>query len=228
MPFENFRRGQKCGPIRPLDETRGLLLIRDAAPEDYAAYCRFFAEVNVSGDVADARAYEKHVVPRAFFGLESGIPNAFLLWRPEGAVLHVTILAVLPERRRRGLGRRMMLEAARRGRAHGLTRWQLNVHFENVAAQVFYAKLGMAPAFESVLLELDVAIAKRFPVIQAGGTSARVVGQFGEPAPSVGADGSPARVRVEDDAALVSELRAAGGVVLLRALRMVGEMPDTG
>src|SRR5580704_10837181 len=83
--------------------------IRDAVPDDYDAFARFFAQLHAPEQVPSARVYEELVAPRAFFGVESGLPSAFLCWRPEGAVFHVSILAVLPERRRRGLGRQLML-----------------------------------------------------------------------------------------------------------------------
>ncbi len=99
--------------------------IRDATPEDYDAFAQFFSELHAPEPVPSARVYEEQVAPRAFFAVESGKPSAFLCWRPgsrldreavgvaspEGAAFHVSILAVRPERRRRGLGRQLSDEA---------------------------------------------------------------------------------------------------------------------
>jgi|HubBroStandDraft_1064217.scaffolds.fasta_scaffold18435_5 ribosomal protein S18 acetylase RimI-like enzyme len=141
--------------------------IRDAEPDDYGAFARFFAELHAPEPAPSAGVYEEHVAPRAFFGVESGLPSALLCWRAEGTVFHVSILAVLHERRRRGLGRQLMLEAARRGRAHGFTRWQLHVGIDNAAAQALYEQLGMTAASENVLLELDAALAVRLSAIRS-------------------------------------------------------------
>jgi GNAT superfamily N-acetyltransferase len=196
-------------------------------PEDYEAFAQFFAELHAPEPLPSARIYEEHLVQRAFIGVESGAPSAFACWRPEGAAaLHVSMVAVLPERRRRGLGRQMMLEAARRGRAYGLIRWQLNVAVENAAAQALYEQLGMALAFENVLFEVDSALAIRLSSMGSRAAKVRIVGRFGEPPPEVRDDGSRVRVVVSDDAALVEELGAAGGVVLHRTFRMSGEIPE--
>jgi len=214
--------------IRPhtlarLNGARALAKFREATAEDYAAFARFFTELKAPEPVPSERVYESLLVPRAFFAVESEVPSAILCWRPEGDVLHVSMVAVLPERRRQGLGRQLMLEAARRGRAQGFRRWQLNVAVDNAAAQALYAQLGMAAAFETVLLEADVAIAMRHTAIRADSFS--VVGRFGEPPPPMDGSVSPVRVVVHGDAALVDELCAAGGVVVHRTLRMSGEMP---
>jgi ribosomal protein S18 acetylase RimI-like enzyme len=211
-----------------LDATRAPLVIRDATLEDYEAFARFFSELHAPEPVPSARVYEEHLVQRAFIGVESGAPSAFACWRPEGAAaLHVSMVAVLPERRRRGLGRRMMLEAARRGHTLGFTRWRLNVGIDNAAAQALYQQLGMSASFENVLLELDAALAIRLSSMGSRAAKARIVGRFGEQPPAVRDDGPPVRVVVSDDASLVSELRAAGGLVLHRTLRMCGEMPES-
>jgi hypothetical protein len=109
-----------------------------------------------------------------------------------------------------------------RGRTQGFTRGQLNAGTRNAAAQALYVQLGMAPVFGTVLVELDAAAANQLPTIQAA-SSAHVVGRFGEPPSPIGV--LPVRVRVDDNAALVNELCVAGGVVLLRMIRMAGEIP---
>jgi ribosomal protein S18 acetylase RimI-like enzyme len=202
--------------------------IRDATLENYEAFARLFTELNApEPGMPSALVYEK-LVPRAFFAFESEAPSGFLCWRPEGGdVLHISMVAVLPERRRQGLGRQLMLEAARRGRAHAFGRWQLNVAIDNAAAQALYAQLGMAAVFENFLLELDAAVAVRHLAMHADATRVHIVGRFGEPAPPMESSESPVRVVVHGDAALANELRAAGGVLVHRTLRMSGDMPES-
>ena len=211
--------------VARVGEARADASIRDATPEDYASFARLFEELNAPEPVPNARVYAEHVVPRGFFGMEAESPNAILCWRPEGDVFHVSILAVLPENRRRGLGRQLMLEAARRGRALGFTRWQLNVLVGNSAARSLYERLGMTVAFEVVLFEFDAAIVTQLlPAIGSGSMRARIAGRFGEPPPPVAIDGAPVRVAVEGDDALVNEL-VAHGVAIRRMWRMVGPLP---
>jgi ribosomal protein S18 acetylase RimI-like enzyme len=214
--------------------------IRDATPEDYDAFAQFFSELHAPEPVPSARVYEGNVAPRAFFAVESGNASGFLCWRagsrldrdavevasPEVVAFHVSILAVRPERRRRGLGRQLMLEAARRARAQGFTRWQLHVGVDNGAAQALYKQLGMVVLFENVLLELDAALALRLSAVTSGAPHVHIVGRFGEPAPAVTGDG-PVRVVVQGDDALAGTLRAEGGLVTHRTLRMAGEIPES-
>jgi ribosomal protein S18 acetylase RimI-like enzyme len=212
--------------------------IRDATLEDYDAFTQFFSELHAPEPVPSARIYEENVAPRAFFAVESANPSGFLCWRAgsrldreaaggsgrEVAAFHVSILAVRPQRRRRGLGRQLMLEAARRARAQGFTRWQLHVGIDNGAAQALYKQLGMVVLFENVLLVLDATLALRLSSVTSGAPHVHVVGRFGEPASAVTGDG-PVRVVVQDDEALAGTLRAEGGVVIHRTLRMAGEIP---
>jgi GNAT superfamily N-acetyltransferase len=210
-----------------VNESREPTSIRDATPQDYGTFARLFVELHAPEPAPGARVYEERLVQRAFIGVESGAPTAFACWRPDESVtLHVSMIAVLPERRRRGLGRQMMLEAARRGRTGGFTRWQLNVAVENVPAQALYERLGMVIRRENVLLEVDAALALRLSEMTWGSPNVHILGRFGEPPPEVRIDGPPVRVVVEGDVGLASELRVAGGVEIHRTFRMSGEIPE--
>lgn len=57
---------------------------------------------------------------------------------------HVNYLAVAPDCRRRGLGRRMMQEIHRRLLALGCPKINLNVRHENTQVMAFYQGLGYA------------------------------------------------------------------------------------
>ncbi len=60
--------------------------------------------------------------------------------------IHIQNLAVHPEHRRRGLGRRLLLEALEEGRTRGATSALLEVRRSNEAAQNLYRDLGFLPA----------------------------------------------------------------------------------
>ncbi|MEB3321239.1 MAG: GNAT family N-acetyltransferase [Synechococcaceae cyanobacterium] len=60
--------------------------------------------------------------------------------------LHVTVVAVAPERRRRGLGRRVLAALLERGRAGGARRATLEVAAGNAAARALYDACGFRVA----------------------------------------------------------------------------------
>jgi len=59
---------------------------------------------------------------------------------------HVSTIAVHAERRRGGLGKRLMLSLMARAQEEGATRMTLEVRAGNLAAQALYAKLGFQAA----------------------------------------------------------------------------------
>jgi hypothetical protein len=77
--------------------------IRDVRPEDYEAFAQFFAELHAPEPLPSDRVYEEHVAPRA---RSLGSSRAWLApsCAEARAVIHVSILAVLSEIRRGGLG----------------------------------------------------------------------------------------------------------------------------
>ncbi|MFQ6537437.1 MULTISPECIES: GNAT family N-acetyltransferase [Aphanothece] len=79
------------------------------------------------------------------------------LWAGDGLVgvgcawlvideLHITLVAVLPDRRRQGLGRRVLGELLREGRRRGAARATLEVGVENRAAIALYRGAGFTTA----------------------------------------------------------------------------------
>lgn len=62
--------------------------------------------------------------------------------RYSGRELHIANLAVYPEVRRQGLGRRLLKEALYTGRLYGAATAFLEVRPSNTAAQTLYASLG--------------------------------------------------------------------------------------
>jgi ribosomal-protein-alanine N-acetyltransferase len=60
--------------------------------------------------------------------------------------IHVTNIAVQPERQRGGIGRRMLLYLLHEARARGYQAMTLEVRVSNHAAQAMYQRFGFAPA----------------------------------------------------------------------------------
>lgn len=60
--------------------------------------------------------------------------------------LHITLVAVAPDQRRRGLGRRVLAELLGRGRSAGATRATLEVASGNEAGRALYAACGFREA----------------------------------------------------------------------------------
>ncbi|OYT73195.1 MAG: ribosomal-protein-alanine N-acetyltransferase RimI [Chloracidobacterium sp. CP2_5A] len=79
---------------------------------------------------------------RPIYGFLAG--RVQLSARHDGRELHISNVAVYPEARRRGLGRRLLQEALYTGRLYGATTAFLEVRQSNHAAQALYASLGFA------------------------------------------------------------------------------------
>ncbi|MGQ9897300.1 MAG: GNAT family N-acetyltransferase [Acidobacteriota bacterium] len=77
---------------------------------------------------------------RTVYGFLAG--RVQLSARHQGRELHIANIAVYPEVRRRGLGRRLLEEALYTGRLYGATTAFLEVRRSNHGAQSLYASLG--------------------------------------------------------------------------------------
>jgi ribosomal-protein-alanine N-acetyltransferase len=69
-------------------------------------------------------------------------PTGFVLARLAADEMEILNLAVAPEQRRRGLGRRLVAEALARGRARGAGKCWLEARASNHTALAFYRALG--------------------------------------------------------------------------------------
>jgi ribosomal protein S18 acetylase RimI-like enzyme len=85
------------------------------------------------------------VQPELFLvGVEEGRVVAAVMAGYDGHRGWLNYLAVAPERRRRGLGRRMVAAAEERLRARGCPKINLQVRRSNPAVLEFYRRLGFA------------------------------------------------------------------------------------
>lgn len=73
-------------------------------------------------------------------------PVGFIVTLPAGEAVDIVALGVLPERRRGGIGRRLLDHGAARARAAGARRLMLEVAEDNAAALAFYRGAGFAEA----------------------------------------------------------------------------------
>lgn len=74
------------------------------------------------------------------------------------AEYYVEHVAVLPERRRQGIGKQLMEFAANQARARGLERMLLDVEVENEGARRLYERLG----FQTIKVVANLSYCKRF------------------------------------------------------------------
>ena len=132
-----------------------MLIVAPAAPEDYAACARLFADLEVPDPVWDEDRFIHMVAPDTVVLREGDAVRGYAWARPRGDALHVVHVVVDRSHRGRGAGRLLMATLAARARALGFSRWLLNVKPENLAARALYERCGMAVAFASASLQLD-------------------------------------------------------------------------
>ena len=112
-------------------------------------------------DLEQVNATEREVFPnpwspeffRAELGRERGLSlvaeeegrlaGYLVVWAERG--VHVSNIAVVPGRRRTGIGRRLMAEAEKFARKLGTDLISLEVRESNAGAHAFYRRLGVSP-----------------------------------------------------------------------------------
>jgi ribosomal protein S18 acetylase RimI-like enzyme len=136
-------------------------MIRDAVADDYDLYARLYPELAVPDPTPSRARFEGDLVAGAYVLLDDAQPDAavaFAYVQVLDGVGYVRQVIVDPAWRGRGCGRELMLEAARRFRARGCTRWCLNVKPDNVPAVRLYESLGMRLAHRSAAVRLGFDI----------------------------------------------------------------------
>lgn len=147
-------------------------VLRGATAADYADYVRLHAELGTPDPPASAEVFAAWMLPGLRLLTEGG-PALALAWSVQrGEALHVKHLITDPEHRRRGLGRRLMLDAAAQARALGLRRWMLNVKPENTEARRLYRGLGLEERAETAVLHLPWAALPDLPPPPPGAEAA--------------------------------------------------------
>jgi ribosomal-protein-alanine N-acetyltransferase len=139
------------------------LVLRGASLADYADYVRLHAELGTPDPPASPEIFAGWMLPGLRLLTEGDRALALVWWVQRGDALHIKHLITDPDHRRRGLGRRLMLDAAAQARALGLRRWLLNVKPENTAARHLYRALGFAERAETAVLRLPWAALQGLP-----------------------------------------------------------------
>lgn len=137
--------------------------VRDARADDYPTYAGLFPALEAPDPVPTRARFEAELASKSFV-IEARTVVAWGLIEALDGVGYVRNVIVDRSARRRGLGRAVMQEAARRFRAAGCTRWCLNVHPDNHAAVALYRSFGMREAYASVALRMAFAIRDDLPV----------------------------------------------------------------
>lgn len=84
----------------------------------------------------------------------------FSSWRGEMGI-YVQDLYVADEARSAGLGRRLLAETVRQGRAQGATHLRLSVDRSNLRAQRFYRRLGLKASEQELIFQAAGAVFER-------------------------------------------------------------------
>jgi ribosomal protein S18 acetylase RimI-like enzyme len=130
------------------------LTIRDASPDDYVTFTRFFAQLGVPDDPVPTREKWSAMCAAAIFATDDRGAHGYSYASALDGIGYVFHVVVDEASRGRGVGRALMEEVARRFRAKGCTRWCLNVRRENAVAIRLYERCGMGIAYASTAMKI--------------------------------------------------------------------------
>jgi len=137
--------------------------IRAARDDDYAAFTRLFPELRVDDPTPAHETWRDKMLATTLVAERDGdvIGYAYYdLFADEGHLRH---LSIAPAHHGQRIGQRLMERVAERMRAHGLTRWALNVKPENTSAIRLYERMGMRPSYTSQALRFGWDLVERLP-----------------------------------------------------------------
>jgi GNAT superfamily N-acetyltransferase len=138
-------------------------LLRAATADDYAAFARFFVELEVPDPVPTMERWLGEICASAVMVVEHDAPIGYGSWLPLGELGHVRHVVVDAAARGRGVGRMIMDALAQRMHTAGHARWQLYVKEENAAGRRLYENCGMHIVARSIALELRWDCVERLP-----------------------------------------------------------------
>lgn len=140
------------------------MIIRPAVDDDYDAYLRLYAELQVPGAPPSRESFVATMKGDVLVGVVSVVGGAGgagvdvvagVIWaRPRGPFFHVVHLISDPQHRRTGVGRALLIAAAARAQDAGFSSWMLTVKPENTAARALYASVGMREVFAATLVRV--------------------------------------------------------------------------
>jgi GNAT superfamily N-acetyltransferase len=147
------------------------VVVSDAAVADYPAFARLFPELAVVDPLPTADHFAGLIVPQSIVARDGEAIIGFAWPRPRGTQWHVVVVIVDPAHRRQGVGRALMQELAKRGRAMGFGRWTLRVKPENLAARNLYESCGLRTVLEGVKLRVAWTHLAKLPAPPDGTTA---------------------------------------------------------
>lgn len=141
------------------------LTIRDATPDDYPIFTRFFAQLGVPDDdpVPTPEQWSAWC-PNAMLAMRDGLEVGYAVTMIYDGVGYVFHIVVDGAHRGGGIGLALMNAIAARFRERGLGQWCLNVRRDNAAAIRLYERCGMRVAYESDAMRIAWADVARLPL----------------------------------------------------------------
>jgi ribosomal protein S18 acetylase RimI-like enzyme len=133
-------------------------VIRAARAEDYEAFTRLFAELQIPDPVPALHRFAEVIVPDMSVACGAdGAVIGFVAWRKYGAIAHVSQIVVAPGSRGQRVGELLLEHARAAARAAGCSRWYLNVKRDNAPALRLYERVGFRFELETVSMKLQWA-----------------------------------------------------------------------
>ena len=120
--------------------------LREIMPIEQGAYPRPWSRTVFESELDRARAGDRHYIVARTGRELVGYAGLWFVADPAGDQAHVTNIVVAPERRRQGVGSRLMLELADVVVGRGCVAWTLEVRVSSTGAQDLYRRFGFAPA----------------------------------------------------------------------------------
>ena len=120
--------------------------VRQILPIEEQAYPTSWSRSVFESELAQVRDGSRYyAVARAGRDVV-GYAGLWFVPDPDGDQAHVTNIVVAPDRRRLGIGRRLLLHLADRAIGAGCVAWTLEVRASSTGAQELYRRFGFAPA----------------------------------------------------------------------------------
>jgi ribosomal protein S18 acetylase RimI-like enzyme len=139
------------------------MYIRPAVDDDHDAYTRLFAELAVPEAPPPRDRFVSSMRDDVLVAQDDDGVAGVVWARARGGLWHIVHLMSDPRRRRRGVGRALLLAAATRGRSLGFRRWMLTVKPDNTVARALYDSVGMVEVLSSAVVKLGWRDVERLP-----------------------------------------------------------------
>ncbi len=141
------------------------LRLRPATGADHGLYLRFFAELCTQDPPLEPARWGHESARSTVFLMEADREVGYAAFELAADNAHVRHVVIDSAQRRRGLGRRLMLELAALLRRSGARAWRLNVFNTNHVAIDLYSSLGLNAIYSTAVLRLAWEDVSRLPQV---------------------------------------------------------------